>query len=94
MNPQEYVVRAVRAWIENVDHTTVPELKNVPNDTFDLFIKQVLDTAQDVVGLLAYEIIAERQDEEWQHFRHAVDQGEVPDGPYPVRFTSKGEIVR
>lgn len=94
MTPQEYAVRAVRAWIENVDHTTVPELKNVSTDTFDLFIKQVLDAAQDVVGDLAYSIIAERQDEEWLHFKHAVDQGEVVDGPYPIRFTGKGEVVR
>lgn len=94
MTPQEYAVRAVRAWITNVDRTTVPELRNASDKTFDLFVKQVLDAAEDMVGVLTYAVIAERQDEEWQHFKHAVDQGEVEDGPYPIRFTGKGEVVR
>lgn len=94
MTPQEYAVRAVRTWVENVDHTTIPELRDAPTKRFDLFIKQILDAAQDMVGILTYTVISERQDEEWQHFRHAVDQGEVEDGPYPVRFTEKGEVIR
>jgi len=94
VTPQEYAIRAVRAWVTNVDRITVPELRNASDETFDLFIKQVLDAAQDMVGDIAYAIIAERQDEEWQHFAHAVDQGEVEDGPHPVRFTGEGEIVR
>jgi hypothetical protein len=94
VTPQEYAVRAVRAWVENVDHTTVPELRDVPTETFDLFIKQVLDAAQEMVGVYAFAVIAERQDEEWAHLQHAVDQGELEPVPYPVRFTAKGEVVQ
>lgn len=94
MTPQEYAVRAVRAWVENVDHTTVPELRDVPTETFDLFIKHVLDAAQEMVGVYAFAVIAERQDEEWQRFRHECDGDGSLDRAYPVRFTAKEEVVR
>jgi hypothetical protein len=103
VTPQEYAVRAVRAWITNVDLTTIPELKPQGNEhpsgsavaeRRDLFVEQVLDAAQGIVGDFAYTLIAERQDEEWQHITHAVDQGELEDGPRPVRFTGRGEVVR
>jgi hypothetical protein len=94
VTPQEYAVRAVRAWIENLEFTTVPELKNQPGETFTLFVEQVLDAAQGMVGDVAYAIISERQDEEWQHFNRTVALGGLEDGPYPVRFTGKGEVVR
>lgn len=103
MTPQEYAVRAVRTWINNVDLDTIPELQPVGDEhpsgaslaeRRQRFVDQTLDAVQEMVGPLAYGIIAERQDEEWQHYTHAVDQGELEDGPRPVRFTGHGEVVR
>jgi hypothetical protein len=103
VTPQEYAVRAVRAWITNVDLDTIPELQPIGDEhpqgakignRRDRFIEQVLNATQEMVGVLTYAVIAERQDEEWQHFAHAVDQGEVENGPLPVRYTGKGEVIR
>jgi hypothetical protein len=103
VTPQEYAVRAIRAWVTNLDMNTVPELQPREGEhpqgaslanRRDLFIKQVLDHTQNMVGDLTYIVIAERQDEEWQHFKRSVHLGEFEDGPYPVRFTGHGEVVR
>jgi hypothetical protein len=87
VTPQEYAVRAVRAWITNVDLTTIPELQGGgPYDRKDKFIEQVNSAAQEMVGEIAYTIIAERQDEEWQRFRVDWNADGVTDLTYPVRL--------
>ena len=95
MTPQEYAVRAVRAWITNVDLSTIPELQGGgPYDRKDKFIEQVNSAAQEMVGEIAYTIIAERQDEEWQRFQHEVDEEGLPNMLYPVRFTADREVIK
>lgn len=103
MTPQEYAVRAVRAWITNVDLDTVPELQPIGDEhpagakvaeRRDRFTTQVLDVAQEMVGPLTYAVIAERQDEEWERFRYECDGDGSIDRTYPIRFTTNKEIVR
>lgn len=103
MTPQEYAVRAVRAWVTNLDLDTVPELQPLDAEGVlagattamrDRFVEQVLDAAHEMVGVYAYAVIAERQDEEWQRFRHECNGDGSLDRAYPVRFTVNDEIVR
>jgi hypothetical protein len=94
MTPQEYAVRAVRAWITNVDMTTIPELRDADAGKQDRFVAQVLQVTTDAVGSLNYAVIAERQDEEWEQFRVDWNTEGVTDLTYPVRFTMNGEVVR
>lgn len=103
MTPQEYAVRAVRAWITNLDLDTVPELRAAGTEhpqgaavaeRRDRFIEQVLNATQEMVGVLTYAVIAERQDEEWERFRVDWNAEGVTDLTYPVRFTTDKEIVR
>jgi len=103
MTPHEYTVRVVRAWVTNLDLNTVPELQAVDDEhpagvkvtrRREQFVEQVLNVAQEIVGPLAYAIITERQDEEWQRFRHEMMKGRLTEEPYPVRFITNGEIVR
>jgi hypothetical protein len=96
VTPQEYAVRAVRAWVTNHDMDTVPELSGDSTDRMnrDRFIHQVLDAAQEIVGVATYAIIAEQQDEEWQRFACEVAEEELSEMPYPVRFTLAKEVIQ